>query len=88
MSESEKRKVGERGQITLPKSLREKLDIHGGDEVVVHEEDGKIVVEKHMVRERLAEGYRSVSDRSEKIAKEMEGVSKEANEYLGDAPEW
>ena len=41
MARSEQRKVGERGQVTLPKELREKLNIQGGDEVLVHEEDGK-----------------------------------------------
>lgn len=40
MAESETRTVGERGQVTLPKGMRDRRDIRGGDEVVVHEEDG------------------------------------------------
>ena len=88
MGESEKRKVGERGQVTLPKELRERFDIHGGDEVVVHEEDRKIVIEKPTTCEDLAEGYRRRSERDREIADAFEGVSREADEYLGDAPDW
>lgn len=88
MSQSKERKVGERGQVTLPKELREKLDIHGGDEVLVHEEDGKITIEKPLSREEVAEGYRRRAAESEALAEEMDSVSREADEYLGDAPEW
>jgi AbrB family looped-hinge helix DNA binding protein len=88
MSKSERRKVGERGQVTLPKQLREKLGISGGDEVVVHEEDGRIVVEKSVTRDELAEGYRRRADEMERLAEEMDAVSEEADAALGDAPEW
>lgn len=88
MSRSEERKVGERGQVTLPKELREKLGIHGGDEVLVHEEDGKITIEKPVTREELAEGYRRRAAEAEALTVELEGVSREADEYLGDTPEW
>jgi AbrB family looped-hinge helix DNA binding protein len=88
MNETEKRKVGERGQVTIPKELRDRLGISGGDEVVVHEEDGKIVIETSVTQEVLAEGYRRRSEEMEKLANEMENVSKEADEELGNAPEW
>lgn len=88
MSGSQERKVGERGQVTLPKELREKLNIHGGDEVLVHEEDGKITIEKPASREELAEGYRRRAAEAEALSAEMAGVSREADEHLGDAPEW
>ena len=88
MSQREERKVGERGQVTLPKELREKLGIRGGDEVLVHEEDGKITIEKPLSREELAEGYRRRAAESKALAEEMDGVSREANEYLGDVPKW
>jgi AbrB family looped-hinge helix DNA binding protein len=88
MVESEKRKVGERGQVTLPKNLRERIGIHGGDDVVVREEEEKIVIEKPVTREDLAEGYRRRADRDRELAEEWQGTSREANEYLGDAPEW
>jgi AbrB family looped-hinge helix DNA binding protein len=88
MSYGEERKVGERGQVTIPKELRERLGIHGGDEVLVHEEDGKVTIEKPVSRAELAEGYRQYAAESETLAEEMAGVSREADRYLGDAPDW
>ncbi|WP_353633787.1 AbrB/MazE/SpoVT family DNA-binding domain-containing protein [Halobacterium sp. NMX12-1] len=88
MSEGETRKVGERGQITLPKEFRDAFDIHGGDEVVVRESDGQLVIEKPITRDDLAEGYRRRADQMAALAEEFEGVSAEANEALGDAPDW
>lgn len=88
MGQREERKVGERGQVTLPKELREKLGIRGGDEVLVREEDGKITIEKPVSREAVAEGYRRRAAEAEALTAEMEGVSREADEYLGDVPEW
>lgn len=85
---SEERTVGERGQVTLPKELRERFDIHGGDQVVVREEDGRIVIEKPVTREDLAEGYRRRAAEREGLAEELAGTSREANRSLGDAPDW
>ena len=38
-------RVGERGQITLEKAIREELGIYAGDETVQRVEDGRIVIE-------------------------------------------
>jgi AbrB family looped-hinge helix DNA binding protein len=38
-------RVGERGQITIEKAIREELGIYAGDEAVQRVEDGRIVVE-------------------------------------------
>jgi AbrB family looped-hinge helix DNA binding protein len=88
MSERERRTVGERGQITLPKAFREAYDIRGGDEVVVRDTDGRLVIEKSVTAEGLAEGYRQRAERDAALADELEGVSSEADELLGDAPDW
>jgi len=88
MSEPRKRRVGERGQVTLPKDLREEFDISGGDEVEIHKESGKIVIERPVTRDELAAGYRARAEQLRELAAEMDGVSREADEYLGDAPEW
>lgn len=87
MTTSETRRVGERGQVTLPKELREAFGLEGGDEVRIREEEGKIVIDKSVTRERLAEGYRQRAERDHGLAEELAGVSQEANSYLGDAPE-
>lgn len=86
--DAETRTVGERGQVTIPKELRERLGITGGDEVVVREEDGRVIIERQTVRERLAEGYRARDGRDRKLDREMASVSTEADDDLGDAPEW
>ncbi|MCU4924916.1 AbrB/MazE/SpoVT family DNA-binding domain-containing protein [Halobacteria archaeon AArc-dxtr1] len=83
-----KRRVGDRGQVTLPKELREAFDIGGGDEVEIREESGKIVIEKPITRDDLADGYRARADQLRALSEEMDGVSREADESLGDAPEW
>ena len=38
-------RVGERGQITIEKAIREELVIYAGDETVQRVEDGRIVIE-------------------------------------------
>ncbi|OYR52251.1 AbrB family transcriptional regulator [Halorubrum sp. E3] len=88
MSNDARRKIGERGQVTIPKELRERFGIEGGDEVVIHEEGGKLVIERSVTREQIAEGYRRRAHRDGDLADELEGVSAEANDHLGDAPEW
>jgi AbrB family looped-hinge helix DNA binding protein len=88
MSKGERRKIGKRGQVTIPKDLRERFGLKGGDDVVIYEEAGKLVIERPVSREELAEGYRKRAQRTRELADELEGVSTEANEHLGDAPEW
>ena len=88
MSEGERRKVGTRGQVTIPKELRERFGIKGGDEVVIHEEAGKLDIERPVTRAELAEGYRQRAQRARELADELEGISTEADDHLGDAPEW
>ena len=88
MSGAEKRKVGERGQVTLPKRLREAFDIQGGDEVTIREDGDRIVIEKPITQAELAEGYRQRADQHRELADELAGVSREADTQLGDAPQW
>lgn len=37
--------VGERGQITIEKQIREELGVHAGDQAVQRVEDGRVVIE-------------------------------------------
>jgi len=83
-----KRKVGDRGQVTIPKELRERRGIEGGDEVEFVEVDGEIIIKPPTDKERLAEGYRKRAERSRELAEEMETASTEATQNLGDAPGW
>jgi len=38
-------RVGERGQVTIEKSIREELGVYAGDQAVQHVEDGRVVIE-------------------------------------------
>ena len=38
-------RVGERGQITIEKAIREEMGIYAGDEAVQHVEGGRLVIE-------------------------------------------
>jgi len=86
--QSHKRTVGERGQITIPKDLRDRHGITGGDEVEIVEVDGEILLELPTDEERLAEGYRVRADRDRELADELRGTTAEATDQLGDAPDW
>jgi AbrB family looped-hinge helix DNA binding protein len=83
-----KRKVGDRGQVTIPKELRDRRGIEGGDEVEFVEVNDEILIKPPTDKERLAEGYRRRAERSQQLAEEMEEASSEATQRLGDAPEW
>lgn len=76
------RRVGERGQVTIPKWIREQEDIHGGDEVVIDREDGKIVIRKAVTEEELAAAYEEHAERARRVNDEWEHASSEANEDL------
>jgi AbrB family looped-hinge helix DNA binding protein len=45
-------RVGERGQITIEKAIREELGVYAGDEAVQRVEEGRIVIEIVPARHR------------------------------------
>ncbi|AGN02893.1 AbrB family transcriptional regulator [Salinarchaeum sp. Harcht-Bsk1] len=79
--------VGERGQITIPKDLREQFGIRGGDEVVVRAEEDKIVIAQRTVDDRLAEGYREWNDRDRTVARTTSADATDRDDP-DDVPEW
>ncbi len=80
--------VGERGQITIPKIIREKEGLKAKDKVIVKIENDKIVVEKALsVSEKeklMLEGYKKMAKLDKEMEEEMRFVSKEADEMLDD----
>ena len=77
------RKVGERGQVTIPKDIREKENIRSGDEVEFHDEDGEVRIEKKEdLEERLKEGYKAMAERDREVNEEWKHVSREANDHI------
>lgn len=76
------RRVGERGEVTIPEQLREEADIHGGDEVVIDREEGKIVIRKAVTDEDAAAAYEEHAERAREVNDEWKHASSEANDEL------
>jgi AbrB family looped-hinge helix DNA binding protein len=49
--------VSEKGQITVPKRLRERLDIRAGDQLELTEESGRLVASKTLPGDPVAGAY-------------------------------
>jgi antitoxin PrlF len=52
--------ISEKGQVTVPKPLRERLDIRPGDELDFSAEDGRLVALKATPEDPIAAVYGSV----------------------------
>lgn len=77
----EKRKIGDRGQVTIPKRFRDEENIRGGDKVDIKREEGRIIIEKTGKRE-LEEAYKEMAERDEAVAEEWKHTSREADELI------
>jgi AbrB family looped-hinge helix DNA binding protein len=68
-------KVSEKGQITVPKGLRERLGIRPGDELDVVDQGGKLVLSKTAADDPVAAVYGILdTDRStDEIIEELRG---------------
>jgi len=49
--------VSEKGQVTIPKPLRERFGIRPGEAVEFREERGRLIIEKALARDALDELY-------------------------------
>jgi AbrB family looped-hinge helix DNA binding protein len=88
MGQEYRRKMGDRGQVTIPKDLRERFGIRSGDDVSFVETENGILIVPPVSFHDLARGYQERSERSVDLLLEMEETSIEADERLGDAPDW
>ena len=80
--------VGERGQITIPKNIRDIEGIKPRDKVIVKIEDDKIVVEKSFSKRDtnalVKEYFQKYGEFEKRTAEELKHVSKEADAMLDD----
>ena len=80
--------VGQRGQITIPKTIRRIKGLKANDKVIVKIEDGKIVVEKALSKKRrealMIEGYKKLAKLSLETEDEWKYASTEADGFLDD----
>ena len=75
--------IGERGQITIPKIIRDIEGLKAKDKVIVKIEDKKIVVEKALVKKKkeelLKEYYIKYAKENEELSEEMVSAGAEVD---------
>ena len=78
-------KVSDKGQISIPNSMRQRLGIGRGDELVLFEIEGKILIEKpSVVSKKIKDDFNDVLHFSEQSLKEVWDNSEDEiwSEYL------
>jgi len=82
--------VGERGQITLPKIIRDKAEIKSKERLIVKIENNNIYIVKEDVllkkdkEKKMIEGYKAMANINKKLENDFKYATSEANDYLGD----
>lgn len=65
-------RVSDKGQIAIPNSVRQKLGIQRGDNLILFEIEGKILLEKQQkVSEKMKDEFKDVLHFSEQSLKEV-----------------
>jgi len=68
-------KVSEKGQIAIPTDVREMIGIKKGDDMILYQENGKILLEK--TPEKLKDDFKDLLKHSEAVAKKLWGNKKD-----------
>ncbi len=70
-----KAKMTSKGQLTLPKPLRDKLGLKIGDNIIIRETSEGYVLEKELDQQRFKKyvGYLKQESESDKIIEELRG---------------
>jgi AbrB family looped-hinge helix DNA binding protein len=80
--------VGERGQITIPKEVRDEEGIKPKDKILFQRKNGKNMFKKitckKELEEQIKEYYEKYADFEAKITEEWKYVSKEADAMLDE----
>ena len=65
-------KVSEKGQIAIPQSVRQIMGIHQGDDLVMIQIDGKLLLEKtQQAEQKMKDDFKDILKFSEKSLKEV-----------------
>lgn len=67
--------VSEKGQITIPKPLRQRLGIRAGETVEFREDAGRLIIEKAVVRDPLDElyGVLDIEGGTDRLVRDLRG---------------
>lgn len=65
-------KVSDKGQIAIPRDIRHTVGIKKGDQLVIIQENDKIMIEKSIsVSETVKDDFKDLLKHSEKVAKDL-----------------
>lgn len=65
-------KVSNKGQISIPASIRDKIGIDKGDELILFETEGKILIEKvNKISESIKDDFKDILKYNENSLKEV-----------------
>ena len=65
-------KVSDKGQISLPTEMRTLAGIHTGDELVIVQEKGKILIERPVkISQVIKDDFKDLLKHSEKVAQKL-----------------
>jgi len=80
--------VGQRGQITIPKEIRDKIKIKEKDKLLVTLKANNLVIKKVIcdktINTLMVEGYKKMATIDKETVTDFEKVDSEANNYIGD----
>ena len=65
-------KVSDKGQIAIPSEIRQKAGIEKGDDLILMQENGKIMIEKiQRISAKMSDDFKDLLKNSEKVAKKL-----------------
>lgn len=78
--------IGKKGQITIPKIIRDEKGIKEKDKLIVKLENNNIIVKKIQKTDKtlLKEGYENLKDINKKLVKEFDNLDLESDKFIGD----
>ncbi|MGV9173125.1 MAG: AbrB/MazE/SpoVT family DNA-binding domain-containing protein [Promethearchaeia archaeon] len=69
-------KMSTKGQLTIPKEFRDKLNLQAGDEVIVHYQAGELVIKPKMKNLKILRGLLKEDINLEKVSDFLSNESK------------
>jgi AbrB family looped-hinge helix DNA binding protein len=80
--------IGQRGQITIPKEIRDKLNFKEKDKLILKLKENNLTIAKIKTKEEhkklMIEGYKYLSKLNKEILDDFSAVDNETESLIGD----
>ncbi len=80
--------VGQRGQITIPKDIRDKINLKEKDKLLVRLKENNLIVEKIKTKKDIenlmVEGYKALAKINQETLNDFKHVDDESESLIGD----